>query len=83
MGLLIDVLLTLVKPKTNFDKVMRDMYQKLSPARLAAMIKSYDCEGVRCDDCLFSKTLGYGDFVLCDMSIEALTEWLNENIKED
>lgn len=74
---------TETKPKTNFDKVMHDMYQKLSPARLASMIKSYDCEGVSCDDCLFSKTIGYGDFALCDMSTEALTEWLSEDIKED
>lgn len=34
------------KPETNFDKIMVDMHSKLTPARLAGIIKTSECEGV-------------------------------------
>lgn len=71
------------KPETNFDKIMRDMHSKLTPARLAEIIKTSECDGVSCEDCLFNSIAEPGYLSICDMPLGMLTKWLEENTKED
>lgn len=74
---------TEAKSKTNFDKVIADMHSKLSPERLAEIIKTSECDGVSCKECLFNSIAEPGYLPICDIPRKALVEWLSENIKED
>lgn len=74
---------TEAKPETNFDKIMADTHNKLTPERLAQIIKTSGCQGVHCDDCPFNTIAKPYGLSLCDMPHHELAYWLSEDIKED